>query len=80
MYNGADIDGSRVVWARDRGDGEDQKLLQYYPDRAVLLLEPDARPPKLGPYRAETLKAPEKKEEQKDNKKDKPRIVFEPIR
>ncbi len=80
VYNGADIDGSRVVWARDRGDGEDQKLLQYYPDRAVLLLEPDARPPKLGPYRAETLKAPEKKEEQKDNKKDKPRIVFEPIR
>ena len=80
VYNGADIDGSRVVWARDLGDAENQKVRGYYPDRAVLLLEPDARPPKLGPYRAEAPKPAEKKEEKKDEKKEKSTIVFEPIR
>lgn len=50
VWNEADIDASRIVWARDRGDDDDRNLLSYYPDRRVLLLEPDARPPKLRPY------------------------------
>ena len=53
VYNEADVDRARIVWARDLGAGENQKLQRYYPDRTVWLLEPDARPPALTPYRAE---------------------------
>jgi hypothetical protein len=50
VHNAADIDGARVVWARDLGEEENQNVLRYYPDRTAWLLEPDARPPKLQPY------------------------------
>jgi hypothetical protein len=50
VYNRADIDGSRVVWARDLGEAEDEKLIRYFPDRRVLLLEPDFSPPELSAY------------------------------
>jgi hypothetical protein len=58
VYNDADIDGARVVWARDLGSSEDQKLLRYYPDRTAWLLEPDAVPPKLSRYQAENPPLP----------------------
>ena len=54
VYNRAAIDESRIVWARDLGDAENQPLLRYYPDRTALLLEPDAQPPNLAPYQAGT--------------------------
>ena len=49
VYNAADIDGARIVWARDLG-AEDEELRRYYPDRTAWLLEPDAAPPRLTRY------------------------------
>ena len=50
VWNAADIDGARVVWARDLGPEENQKLLTHYPTRTPLLLEPDVRPMRLTRY------------------------------
>jgi len=50
VYNGADIGGSNVIWARDMGDRDNQELLKYFNDRKVWLLEADETPPKLSPY------------------------------
>lgn len=50
VHNLANIDAARIVWARDLGEEEDKKILQYYPDRTVWLLEPDFHPPRLRPY------------------------------
>jgi hypothetical protein len=47
VWNAADIDGSRIVYARDLGRDEDETLIRYYPNRKVLLLEPDDSEPQL---------------------------------
>jgi hypothetical protein len=54
VHNAADIDRAPIVWARDLGPGENTKLLHYYPDRTLWLLEPDAHPPKLTMYPADS--------------------------
>ena len=58
IQNAADIDRARVVWALDLGSVENEKLLRYYPDRTAWLVEPDAWPPRLTPYQAETSASP----------------------
>ncbi len=58
VHNAADIDASRIVWARDLGPAENQKLLHYYPGRTAWLLEPDAKPPKLVRYNLRAVKKP----------------------
>jgi hypothetical protein len=50
VWNGADIDASRVVYARELGLSEDGKLIRYFPNRKILLLEPDHDPPIIGPF------------------------------
>jgi len=49
VYNAADIDNSRVVWARE-GNNHDADLLRYFKNRTVWLVEPDSNPPKISPY------------------------------
>jgi hypothetical protein len=51
VWNQADIDSARIVYARDLGAEEDAKLIQYYPKREVLLLEPDYDTPQITQYR-----------------------------
>jgi hypothetical protein len=50
VYNGADIDHAKIVWARDMGPGPNEELLRYYKDRRVWLLEADGRAPQVSPY------------------------------
>jgi hypothetical protein len=50
VYNAADIDNSRVVWAREPEARNDLELLSYFRDRRVWLVEPDLNPPGVSPY------------------------------
>ena len=50
VYNSADIDGSKVVWAWDMGTVDNQELIQYFGNRTVWLVEPDAMPARIAPY------------------------------
>jgi hypothetical protein len=50
VYNSADIDKSKVVWARVIPGTSLQPLLEYFKDRHVWIAEPDAGPPRMLPY------------------------------
>src|SRR5262249_19281560 len=41
VYNGADIDGSKIVWARETPVEELTQLLNYFANRKVWLVEAD---------------------------------------
>lgn len=47
VYNKANIDDSKVVWARDLGAEKNKQLLNYYPERKVWVLDVDANPKPL---------------------------------
>jgi hypothetical protein len=50
VYNAADLDNSKVVWAREMDAAHNRELIEYYPDRHVWLVEPDAGESKLSTY------------------------------
>jgi hypothetical protein len=50
VYNSADIDNSKVVWAREMDEAENLELIRYYKDRTVWLVQPDTRPASVSLY------------------------------
>jgi hypothetical protein len=50
VYNQANIDGAKVVWAREMDARGGAELVSYFRGRTAWLLEPDCDPPKLSPY------------------------------
>ena len=51
VYNEADIDTSKVIWARDLGAAQNEELIHYFKDRRVWNLEADEIPVRLFPHR-----------------------------
>jgi hypothetical protein len=52
VYNGADIDDAKVVWARDMDMAQNRQLFEYFKDRHVWLMEVEGNhfPTQLSPY------------------------------
>jgi hypothetical protein len=50
VYNRADIDKSRVVWAREMETRNSLELLRYFRGRRAWLVEPDSNPPRISRY------------------------------
>jgi len=51
VYNSADIDGSKVIWARDMDARNNAELIRFYKNRQIWLVQPDAEPGEvLSPY------------------------------
>ena len=52
VYNGAEIDTAKVLWARELDPAQNAKLLAYFKDRQIWLVEPDTDNTELIPYQA----------------------------
>jgi hypothetical protein len=50
VYNRADIDNSKVVWARELSPKHNKELIDYYAGRTAWLIEPDVFPTRVTPY------------------------------
>lgn len=54
VYNRADVDRAKVIWAREMGAAEHARLLEHYRQRHVWLIEPGGQPVRLRPYSPHT--------------------------
>lgn len=54
VYNNADIDREKIIWARDMGENKNQELIHYFSNRKVWLLRADKSPPAVEPYPAQS--------------------------
>jgi hypothetical protein len=52
VYNRADLESAKIVWADDMGPAKNQELIRYFRDRRVWLLNVDKQPVELVPYSA----------------------------
>jgi len=51
VYNAANIDDSKIVWARDMDENDNQELLRYFKDRQIwTIFIDDVSPPRLSRY------------------------------
>jgi hypothetical protein len=50
VFNEADIDNAKVVWARDMEADGNRELIDYFKDRQVWLIKADEEPLELVPY------------------------------
>jgi hypothetical protein len=50
VYNSADIDAQQIIWARELGTEQDEKLLAYFKGRKVWLFDPDRDWKHVRPY------------------------------
>jgi hypothetical protein len=55
VFNGADIDAAKVVWARELDAKQNGKLFAYFKDRKIWLVTPDTDNTFLEPYTAPDL-------------------------
>ena len=50
VYNAADINSSKVIWAREMDAESNRELFEYYKGRRVWLIQPDEYPNAVSPY------------------------------
>lgn len=50
VFNGADLDGAKVLWARELDPDQNAKLFAYYRNRKIWLVTPDTDNEYLQPY------------------------------
>lgn len=57
VYNRADLEHAKVIWARDLGDNSDQQLIDQFAGRHLWIVDPDRIPVELVPYSVVALNA-----------------------
>jgi hypothetical protein len=59
VYNGAEIDSAKVLWARELDAEQNRKLLEHFKDRTAWLVTPDTDNTYLQPYTVPGLQSGE---------------------